>query len=51
MLVKCSISPFAEFSPFLQHFRDLITLETRSPTDPHGAVLRSREDIQRLWRS
>jgi sugar phosphate isomerase/epimerase len=42
---------FAEFSPFLQHFRDLITLETRSPTDPHGAVLRSREDIQRLWRS
>jgi sugar phosphate isomerase/epimerase len=42
---------FAEFSYFLQHFRDLISLETRSPTDPHGAVLRSREDIERLWRS
>jgi sugar phosphate isomerase/epimerase len=41
---------FAEFSPFLQHFRDLIALETRSPTDPHGAVLRSRDDIERLWR-
>jgi sugar phosphate isomerase/epimerase len=42
---------FAEFAPFLQYFRDLIALETRSPTDPHGAVLRSREDIERLWRS
>jgi sugar phosphate isomerase/epimerase len=42
---------FAEFAPFLQHFHDVIALETRSPTDPHGAVLRSREDIQRLWRS
>jgi sugar phosphate isomerase/epimerase len=41
---------FAEFSLFLQHFRDLIALETRSPTDPHGAVLRSRDDIERLWR-
>jgi hypothetical protein len=28
----------------------LISLETRSPTDPHGAVLRSREAIERLWR-
>jgi sugar phosphate isomerase/epimerase len=42
--------PFAEFSSFLQNFRDLISLETRSPTDPHGAVLRSRDDIERLWR-
>jgi sugar phosphate isomerase/epimerase len=42
---------FAEFSHFLQHFRDLISLETRSPTDPYGAVLRSRDDIERLWRS
>jgi sugar phosphate isomerase/epimerase len=42
---------FAEFSNFLQHFRDLISLETRSPTDPYGAVLRSRDDIERLWRS
>jgi sugar phosphate isomerase/epimerase len=41
---------FAEFSHFLQQFRDLISLETRSPTDPHGAVLRSRDDIERLWR-
>ena len=41
---------FAEFAQFLQHFGDLISLETRSPTDPHGAVLRSREDIERLWR-
>jgi hypothetical protein len=29
----------------------LIALETRSPTDPHGAVLRSRDDIEKLWRS
>jgi sugar phosphate isomerase/epimerase len=42
---------FADFASFLQDFRDLIALETRSPTDPHGAVLRSREDIERLWRS
>ena len=42
---------FADFAYFLQDFRDLIALETRSPTDPHGAVLRSREDIERLWRS
>jgi sugar phosphate isomerase/epimerase len=41
---------FAEFAQFLQHFGDLISLETRSPTDPHGTVLRSREDIERLWR-
>jgi sugar phosphate isomerase/epimerase len=41
---------FAEFSPFLQQFGDVIALETRSPTDPHGAVLRSRDDIERLWR-
>ena len=41
---------FADFSPFLQQFRDVIALETRSPTDPHGAVLRSRDDIERLWR-
>lgn len=41
---------FTEFSSFLQEFRDLISLETRSPTDPHGAVLRSRDDIERLWR-
>jgi sugar phosphate isomerase/epimerase len=41
---------FGEFAPFLQQFGDLISLETRSPTDPHGAVLRSREDIERLWR-
>jgi sugar phosphate isomerase/epimerase len=41
---------FAEFAQFLQHFGDLISLETRSPTDPHGAVLRSREAIERLWR-
>ena len=42
---------FAEFSQFLQHFRDLMPLETRSPVDPHGAVLRSRADIDNLWRS
>jgi hypothetical protein len=42
---------FAEFSHFLQHFRDLLALETHSPTDPHGAVLRSRADIETLWRS
>jgi sugar phosphate isomerase/epimerase len=42
---------FAEFSPFLQRFHDLIALETRHPTDPHGAVLRSRADIENLWRS
>jgi sugar phosphate isomerase/epimerase len=41
---------FAEFSGFLQEFADLISLETRSPIDPHGAVLRSRDDIERLWR-
>jgi sugar phosphate isomerase/epimerase len=42
---------FAEIAPFLQHFGDLISLETRSPDDPHGAVLRSREDIEKLWRA
>jgi sugar phosphate isomerase/epimerase len=42
---------FAEFAPFLQHFGDLISLETRSPDDPHGAVLRSRDDIEKLWRA
>jgi sugar phosphate isomerase/epimerase len=41
---------FGELSTFLRNFRDLISLETRSPTDPHGAVLRSRDDIERLWR-
>jgi sugar phosphate isomerase/epimerase len=41
---------FAEFAHFLQQFRGLITLETRSPIDPHGAVLRSRDDIESLWR-
>jgi hypothetical protein len=46
----CAIR-FAEFSQSLQHFRDLIALETHSPTDPHGAVLRSRADIENLWRS
>jgi sugar phosphate isomerase/epimerase len=40
---------FAELADFLQNFRDLIALETRSPTDPHGAVLRSRDDIEKLW--
>jgi len=40
---------FAEFSRFLQTFPDVISLETRSPTDPHGAVLRSRDDIAKLW--
>jgi len=42
--------PFVAFADFLQNFRDLISLETRSPTDPHGAVLRSREGIEKLWR-
>ena len=42
--------PFAEFSSFLQNFPDLIALETRSPADPHAAVLRSRDDIAKLWR-
>ncbi|HSF29913.1 MAG TPA: sugar phosphate isomerase/epimerase family protein [Candidatus Tectomicrobia bacterium] len=41
---------FAEFSHFFQQFRGLISLETRNPTDPHGAVLRSRDDIESLWR-
>jgi sugar phosphate isomerase/epimerase len=42
---------FAEFSPFLQQFSGLIALETRHPTDPHGTVLRSRDAIERLWRT
>jgi sugar phosphate isomerase/epimerase len=41
---------FADFAQFLHQYRDVISLETRSPTDPHGAVLRSRDDIVRLWR-
>ena len=40
---------FAEVSHFLANFRDLISLETRSATDPHGAVLRSRARIEQLW--
>jgi sugar phosphate isomerase/epimerase len=42
---------FGELSPFLHQFSGLIALETRSPTDPHGAVLRSRDAIERLWRT
>jgi sugar phosphate isomerase/epimerase len=41
---------FADIAPFLHQYGDVIALETRSPTDPHGAVLRSRDDIVRLWR-
>src|SRR5690606_11523801 len=41
--------PFADFAPFLKDFGDLISLETRSPTDPQSAVLRSRAAIERLW--
>ena len=41
--------PFTAFAPFLKDFGDLISLETRHPTDPHGAVLRSRAAIERLW--
>jgi sugar phosphate isomerase/epimerase len=41
---------FAELAHFLHQFRDIIALETRSPTDARGAVLRSRDDIERLWR-
>jgi sugar phosphate isomerase/epimerase len=41
---------FAELSGFLHGFCHLIALETRSPTDPHGAVLRSRDDIEKHWR-
>jgi sugar phosphate isomerase/epimerase len=40
---------FAKLSGFLANFHDLISLETRSATDPHGAVLRSRARIERLW--
>jgi len=40
---------FAEFSRFLANFRDVISLETRSVTDPQGAVLRSRARIEQLW--
>jgi sugar phosphate isomerase/epimerase len=40
---------FAEFSGFLAKFRDVISLESRSATDPHGAVLRSRARIEELW--
>ena len=39
------------FAPFLKNFGDLISLETRHPTDPQGAVLRSRAAIERLWQS
>jgi sugar phosphate isomerase/epimerase len=42
---------FGDFAHFLHQFNDLISLETRSATDPHGAVLRSRDAIERLWRS
>jgi sugar phosphate isomerase/epimerase len=42
--------PFPELAGFLKHFRDLISLETRSPTDPAGTVLRSRARIEALWR-
>jgi sugar phosphate isomerase/epimerase len=41
--------PFGEFASFLKNFRHLISLETRSPTDPAGAVLRSRAKIEALW--
>jgi sugar phosphate isomerase/epimerase len=40
---------FTEFSRFLANFRDVISLETRSAMDPHGAVLRSRARIEQLW--
>lgn len=40
---------FSEFAGFLRDFRDLISLETRSPTDPSNAVLRSCARIEGLW--
>jgi sugar phosphate isomerase/epimerase len=40
--------PFAAFADFLRRFEHLIALETRSPTDAAGAVLRSRAAIARL---
>jgi sugar phosphate isomerase/epimerase len=43
--------PFAALSSFLRTFRDVISLETRSPTDAEGAVLRSRADIERRWQT
>jgi len=42
--------PFTELASFLQHFRDLISLETRNPHDPAGTALRSRARIEELWR-
>ena len=42
--------PFPEFAGFLRQFQGLISLETRSPTDPAGTVLRSRAKIEALWR-
>lgn len=41
--------PFTTLAPFLQDFQELIALETRSPNDPQGAVLRSRAAIEHLW--
>jgi sugar phosphate isomerase/epimerase len=43
--------PFAPLANFLRTFRDLISLETRSPTDPQGAVLRSRAEVEKLWQT
>ncbi|HZC03927.1 MAG TPA: TIM barrel protein, partial [Gammaproteobacteria bacterium] len=43
--------PFASLANFLRTFRDVISLETRSSTDPEGGVLRSRADIERLWQT
>jgi len=43
--------PFSDLAPFLKNFGHLISLETRSPTDPQGAVLRSRAVIERLWQA
>jgi sugar phosphate isomerase/epimerase len=43
------VIPFADLAAFLKNFGHLISLETRSPTDPQSAVLRSRAAIERLW--
>jgi sugar phosphate isomerase/epimerase len=42
---------FTHLADFLRTFRDVISLETRSPTDPEGAVLRSRAGIEKLWQT
>jgi sugar phosphate isomerase/epimerase len=43
--------PFRQLAHFLRTFGAVISLETRSPIDPAGAVLRSRAAIEQLWQT